>query len=107
MIVYVTINDSASPARGRELPDHRLARGPSDPGILRGGFGALTKGLLTFEGIRATIGEVVAGKVPGRIDDQEITVFDSTGLAIQDVATATKVHQNALKKGIGTKLSFL
>ncbi len=67
----------------------------------------LTKGLLTFEGIRATIGEVVAGKVPGRIDDQEITVFDSTGLAIQDVATATKVHQNALKKGIGTKLSFL
>ena len=67
----------------------------------------LTKGLLTPEGIRATIGEVVAGKVPGRTDDDEITVFDSTGLAIQDVATATKVYQNALKKGSGTKLPFL
>jgi len=67
----------------------------------------LTKGLFAPEGIYATIGEIVAGKVPGRVSDDEITVFDSTGLAIQDVATATKVHQKAIEKGIGTKLPFL
>ncbi len=67
----------------------------------------LTKGLFAPEEICATIGEVVAGKVSGRTDDQEITVFDSTGLAIQDVATALRVYQRALEKGIGTKLPFL
>jgi len=67
----------------------------------------LTKGLFSTEDIYASIGEVVAGKVLGRESDEEITVFDSTGLAIQDVATATKIHQKALKTGIGTKLSFL
>jgi len=67
----------------------------------------LTKGLFAPEGIYATIGEIVAGKVEGRVSDEDITIFDSTGLAIQDVATATKVHQKAVEKGIGTKLSFL
>jgi len=67
----------------------------------------LTKGLLTPTGIYATIGEVVAGKVPGRTDEEGITVFDSTGLAIQDVATARKVHHKALERGLGTKLPFL
>ncbi|HII06068.1 MAG TPA: alanine dehydrogenase [Methanotrichaceae archaeon] len=67
----------------------------------------LTNGLLAPEGIYAQIGEIVAGKVAGRVSDEEITIFDSTGLAIQDVATATKVHQKAVEKGIGTKLSFL
>jgi alanine dehydrogenase len=67
----------------------------------------LTKGLLTSVGIYATIGEVVAGKVPGRTDEEGITVFDSTGLAIQDVATARKVHHKALERGLGTKLPFL
>ncbi len=67
----------------------------------------LTKGLFSTEDIYASVGEVVAGKVPGRTDDDEITVFDSTGLAIQDVATATRVHQKALEMGIGTKLPYL
>jgi alanine dehydrogenase len=67
----------------------------------------LTKGLFAPEGIYATIGEIVAGKVPGRLSDEEITVFDSTGLAIQDVATATKVYEKASKMGIGTRLPYL
>jgi len=67
----------------------------------------LTEGLFAPEEIYATIGEVVAGKVQGRADDEEITIFDSTGLAIQDVATATRVHQKALELELGTKLPFL
>ena len=67
----------------------------------------LTEGLFAPEDIYAMIGEVVAGKVPGRENDDEITIFDSTGLAIQDVAAATRVHQKALETGMGTKLPFL
>lgn len=37
--------------------------------------------------------------VPGRMNDEEVTVFDSTGLAIQDVATATRVSQEGPGKG--------
>ena len=67
----------------------------------------LAEGGITLEDIYATIGEVVAGKVPGRKDDDEITVFDSTGLAIQDVATASRVYSRAVKKGLGIRLPFL
>ena len=67
----------------------------------------LGEGLLAPGEIYGTIGEVVAGKVPGRMDDEEVTVFDSTGLAIQDVATAMGVYSRALARGLGTRLPFL
>ena len=46
-------------------------------------------------------GELVAGKKKGRTNETEITVFKSVGLAIQDVATASKVLELARAKGIG------
>ena len=67
----------------------------------------LAEGVIAPADIYATIGEVVARKVPGRKDDDEITVFDSTGLAIQDVATASRVYGNAVEKGLGIRLPFL
>jgi len=66
----------------------------------------LAKGILKPDQIYAQIGEIVAGKVPGRKDDQEVTVFDSTGLAIQDVATASRVYENALEGTRGTWLKY-
>lgn len=45
-------------------------------------------GLMRFEDIYAEIGEIAAGLKPGRIDEREITVFKSVGLAVQDAATA-------------------
>lgn len=68
---------------------------------------SLTKGEINLEDIYAQIGEIVAGKKPGRENDHEVTVFDSTGLAIQDVSTAQKVYCKAVEKGKGTKLCFL
>lgn len=67
----------------------------------------LADGIIAPEDIYATIGEVVAGKVPGRKDDDEVTVFDSTGLAIQDVAAASRVYRTAVEKGLGIRLPFL
>ena len=48
------------------------------------------------------MGAVIAGAVPGRTDDEQITVFDSTGIALQDLASAATILQKAEKLNIGT-----
>jgi alanine dehydrogenase len=59
-------------------------------------------GLLSDADIHAELGEVVAGEKPGREPGDGITVFDSTGLAIQDVAAAHVVYEGARERDIGT-----
>jgi len=54
---------------------------------------AVGQGVLTRDDIHAEIGEIVAGLKPGRQSDDEITVFDSTGLAVQDAACAARVYR--------------
>jgi ornithine cyclodeaminase/alanine dehydrogenase-like protein (mu-crystallin family) len=44
---------------------------------------------------------VVAGRKCGRLDDQEIIVFDTTGSALQDAAAALVVYREAQASGIG------
>jgi alanine dehydrogenase len=58
------------------------------------------------EDIYASLGEIVAGKKPGR-EANEITIFDSTGLAIQDVATAGVIFEKAKELGIGSEIDFV
>jgi alanine dehydrogenase len=58
------------------------------------------------EDIYAELGEIVAGKKPGRESEEEITLFDSTGLAIQDVAVAALAYRLAVERGAGIKLEF-
>ena len=65
----------------------------------------LSQGLLRQDDIFAGIGEVLAGKKPGRENDSEITIFDSTGLGIQDVAAGFAVYKKALATGRGIRLS--
>ena len=67
----------------------------------------LSKGIIQREDIVGTLGEMMAGKIQGRIDKEQVTVFDSTGLAIQDIATAKIVYEKAVEKGIGKKVSFI
>lgn len=52
----------------------------------------------------AELGEVVTGKKPARQNDDEITLFKSNGLAIQDVATAKLIFDKANEAGIGTEI---
>jgi len=54
---------------------------------------AFSRGLIGRQDIHADIGEVVTGKKPGRESADEITIFDSTGLAIQDCACAAHVYR--------------
>ncbi|MFZ2411359.1 MAG: alanine dehydrogenase [Candidatus Methanoperedens sp.] len=64
----------------------------------------LSKKLISEKDICCELGEVIAGNKKARTKDSDITVFDSTGLAIQDVATANLVYQMALKENMGIKL---
>ncbi|HEU0015782.1 MAG TPA: ornithine cyclodeaminase family protein [Longimicrobium sp.] len=61
---------------------------------------ALQAGALTLADVHADLGEVVAGLRPGRTDDDEITVFDSTGIALQDAAAAAVVYEGAAAAGV-------
>ena len=61
----------------------------------------IAKGVITPDHIYAELGELVIGKKKGRTSNNEITVFKSVGLAVQDMSTAVKVYELAQKKGIG------
>lgn len=67
---------------------------------------SISKGIVTKKDIYATLGEVLIGKKKGRTSPREITIFDSTGLAIQDVAVANLVYKKAVKKKIGLRFYF-
>lgn len=53
----------------------------------------LSEGAIVRENITGTIGEVIINAVAGRQNDREITIFDSTGLAVQDIICAKSVYQ--------------
>ncbi len=66
----------------------------------------ITEGAITQDHFYAELGEIIAGKKSGRTSDQEVTVFKSNGLAIQDMAAARLVYEQALKAGIGQQIDI-
>tara|TARA_B100000315_G_C14581357_1_gene590648 strand:+ start:1026 stop:2015 length:990 start_codon:yes stop_codon:yes gene_type:complete len=68
---------------------------------------ALRKKIISKKDIYADIGQIVSGKIKSRTNNQEITIFDSTGLAIQDIAIAQLIYKSALSKRIGKKIKFI
>jgi alanine dehydrogenase len=62
---------------------------------------ALKAGAVTPEHVHATLGEVIAGKKPGRADARATTLFDSTGMGLQDVAAAAAIYRRACEAGAG------
>ena len=67
---------------------------------------ALHSGVLKRDDLAGTLGEVVAGKVPGRLG-ASLTVFDSTGLAVQDLAVARVLYKKAREQGIGLEIDLV
>jgi len=66
----------------------------------------LNAGLVSPEHIQGTLGQLVLGEVAGRRTREEITVFKSVGLAIQDVAAADAVYARALATGMGQEVNL-
>jgi ornithine cyclodeaminase/alanine dehydrogenase-like protein (mu-crystallin family) len=67
---------------------------------------ALAAGVMEREAVHAELGEVVTGARRGRTGAEEITVFDSIGTAIQDVAAAVVVYERALAARRGARFDF-
>ena len=65
------------------------------------------RGIIKKEDVWGDICEIVTGLKQGRTSPEEITVFASTGLAIQDAATANIAYQKALKEKIGEQVEIL
>lgn len=64
----------------------------------------INEGAIDKSHMYAELGEVVTGKKPARVNDKEITLFKSNGLAIQDVATAKLVYDKAVQAKIGAEV---
>jgi alanine dehydrogenase len=67
---------------------------------------ALDAGLMMKHDVHAELGEVVAGCKPGRRSSDEIIIFDSTGMALQDVIAAATVYEKAVVNGIGRSINL-
>jgi len=63
-------------------------------------------GIISKEFIHGEIGEVAAGKIPGRESEEELTFFKSVGLAVQDVSVAELVLRRAEKLGLGLDIDM-
>lgn len=68
---------------------------------------AVIKGLITEENIYAEIGEILIGNKKGREHEEEITIFDTTGMGVQDNVTALKLYETAKEKGCGISFDFI
>ena len=62
---------------------------------------AVLHGILDVKRIYAEIGQLTSGKKPGRTSAEEVTIYDATGVAIQDVAVATLAYVYAERQNIG------
>lgn len=58
---------------------------------------ALAEGALRREDVRGELGAVIGGRAPRRLSDEEIVIFDSTGMGLQDVAAAALVYEAAIR----------
>ena len=64
---------------------------------------AAERGVINWETL-TELGDVVSGGAPGRTSDSQITLFESQGLAIQDVATATRIYELAREQNLGQEI---
>jgi alanine dehydrogenase len=67
---------------------------------------AIEQGLMKREDIHAELGHVIVEFKPGRTSPDEVIIFDSTGMALQDVASAAIVYENAIKQRVGSEIAF-
>jgi ornithine cyclodeaminase/alanine dehydrogenase-like protein (mu-crystallin family) len=67
---------------------------------------AMDAGLVSESHILGEIGEVLGGKVPGRLSTHDVTVYKSLGVAAQDLAAARVIYDRAVSEHIGTQVPF-
>ena len=61
---------------------------------------------MTEDDIIGEIGELLIGKMQGRIDEHDITLFKSLGIAVQDAVVAEHLFRRAKEEGVGTEVEL-
>jgi alanine dehydrogenase len=64
----------------------------------------LASGQISLSDVAGSLAEVITGAIPPRSAPDQITIFDSTGLAIEDIALAEVIYRRALEKKSGTQI---
>jgi len=67
---------------------------------------AIKKGIIQPKDIIGEIGDLIEGNVKGRLSEEDITIFDTTGLALQDLITAKYALDRAVEKGLGSEVEI-
>jgi ornithine cyclodeaminase len=78
-----------------------------DDRALAAKLGALRGVGLGPDAVAAELGDVFAGRHPGRTSSEQLTVYGGVGLAFQDAVAAWQVYEKAIDRGIGRRLDFL
>ncbi len=65
----------------------------------------IEQGIIRWEQVR-NLSEVVAGRAPGRVSADDISLFESQGIALEDIAAGMRIYELAKEKGIGRELPF-
>jgi alanine dehydrogenase len=68
---------------------------------------ALAEGVITEDDVAGEIGKVIAGLLAGRESEDQVTVFDSTGIALQDSATVPLEYERAVAAGVGVEKKMI
>ena len=67
----------------------------------------LSEGVIKEEDVAGEIGKVICGELEGRQSDDQVTVFDSTGIALQDSATVPLEYERAVAAGVGVEKKMI
>jgi alanine dehydrogenase len=91
--------DPALTARARLFVDSKAAALAESGDIIMG----IAEGRFGPDHIAGELGELVLGRVEGRRSDEEVTIFKSLGMAVEDVVTADLVYRRAAEQGVGSR----
>lgn len=94
--------DTAAIARASVIAVDSIDQAKIEAGDL---LPAIERGTMNWESV-TELGRIVAGQVPGRLSEHDITLFKSGGIAIWDVATALRVYNLARERGVGKSLDL-
>lgn len=64
------------------------------------------EGVMTFDDVEAELGDVAAGSKRGRTSDEDVTLFNSVGIGLQDLAIGRILYDAALSQGLGTRVEL-
>ena len=66
---------------------------------------AIERGVISWESV-TELGRIAAGRDPGRTSDDDITLFKSNGIALEDIATGLRVYNLARERGVGEEIEL-